>query len=201
MNESFSDIFGTAIEFFIEGSLSADWLIGEDITLYSPFVIRSMQNPNLAWCPDTYGGLYWDFQSEEVHTNSGVQNFWFYLLSVGGSGVNDNGDPYSVTGIGIDDAAKIAYRNLTVYLTPTSNYHNSRAGSINAAADLFGVGSQQYLSVLMHGLLRVFIPSDLILLLIRHVECLHCSYIFQICPLPHQLQLLPGNGILIMMVL
>ena len=84
----------------------------------------------------------------KCHTNSGVQNFWFYLLSVGGSGVNDNGDPYSVTGIGISDAEKIAYRNLTVYLTPTSNFHNSRAGSINAAEDLFGLGSQQYFSVI-----------------------------------------------------
>ena len=80
-----------------------------------------------------------------VHTNSSVQNFWFYLLSVGGSGVNDNGDTYSVTGIGIADAEKIAYRNLTVYLTQTSNFHSSRAGSINAAEDLFGLGSQQYL--------------------------------------------------------
>ena len=147
LNESFSDVFGTAVEFYIEGS-TADWLLGEDFILQSPFVIRSLEDPNVAWQPDTYKGTYWDFQNEEVHTNSGVQNFWFYLLSVGGSGVNDNGDPYSVTGIGISDAEKIAYRNLTVYLTPTSNFHNSRAGSINAAEDLFGLGSQQYLSVI-----------------------------------------------------
>ncbi len=147
LNESFSDVFGTAVEFYLEGS-TADWLIGEDITLQAPFVVRSMENPNLAWQPDTYKGTNWDFQTQEVHTNSGVQNFWFYLLSVGGTGSNDNGDPYSVTGIGIDDASKIAYRNLTVYLTPTSNFHNARAGSINAAADLFGLGSQQYLSVI-----------------------------------------------------
>ena len=80
-----------------------------------------MENPNIAFCPDTYGGTYWINPGGPdlggVHTNSSVQNFWFYLLSVGGTGVNDNGDSYSVTGIGIDDAAKIAYRNLTVYLT------------------------------------------------------------------------------------
>ncbi|NIW45715.1 MAG: hypothetical protein GWN30_13480, partial [Gammaproteobacteria bacterium] len=57
-----------------------------------------------------------------VHTNSGVQNYWFYLLSEGGSGVNDNGDAYFVTGIGIEEAAQIAYRNLTVYLMPGSDY-------------------------------------------------------------------------------
>jgi len=150
LNESFSDVFGTAVEFYIEGS-TADWLIGEDCYLPPPYALRSMENPNLTLCPDTYHGDYWEFGSGDyggVHTNSGVQNFWFYLLSVGGSGVNDNGDPYSVTGIGIDDASDIAYRNLTVYLTPTSHFHNSRAGSINAATDLFGLGSQQYLSVI-----------------------------------------------------
>ena len=151
LNESFSDIFGIAVEFYVEGS-NANWLIGENFTLQYPFVIRSMENPNIAECADTYKGTYWienrGIDYGGVHTNSGVQNFWFYLLSVGGTGTNDNGDPYSVTGIGIDDASKIAYRNLTVYLTQTSNFHNARAGSINAAADLFGLGSQQYLSVI-----------------------------------------------------
>jgi Zn-dependent metalloprotease len=151
LNESFSDVFGTAVEFYLEGS-SADWLIGEDCYLQPPYTLRSLENPNIAWCPDTYQGTYWINPGGPdlggVHTNSSVQNFWFYLLSVGGSGVNDNGDPYSVTGIGIGDAEKIAYRNLTVYLTQSSNFHNARAGSINAAEDLFGLGSQQYLSVI-----------------------------------------------------
>ena len=48
LNESFSDIFGTAVEFYLEGA-NADWLLGEDFSLQSPFVIRSMENPNLAW--------------------------------------------------------------------------------------------------------------------------------------------------------
>jgi len=110
-----------------------------------------MENPNLAGNPDTYRGTYWYYGPGDnggVHTNSGVQNYWFYLLSVGGTGVNDNGDSYSVTGIGIDDAIEIAYRNLTVYLTPTSEYLQARQGSINAAEDLFGIGSQQYSSVI-----------------------------------------------------
>jgi len=152
LNESFSDIFGTAVEFYLEGAATADWLCGEDVVLQAPFVVRSLENPNLAWCPDTYQGTYWinnngwDFGG--VHINSGVQNFWFYLLSEGGTGINDNGDSYSVTGIGIDAASKIAYRNLTVYLTPTSGFHIARAGSTNSAADLFGTGSQQYQSVI-----------------------------------------------------
>lgn len=146
LNESFSDIFGTMVEFYLEGP-TADWLIAEDIGGF-----RSMENPNAFDDPDTYFGFHWaslggsDFGG--VHTNSGVQNFWFYLLSEGGSGVNDNGDTYSVTGIGREDAAKIAYRNLSVYLVPSSKYFDARLASINSAIDLFGQGSQQYQSVI-----------------------------------------------------
>jgi len=148
LNESFSDIFGILVEFDVEG-INGDWLLGEDFGPYR----RSMENPNSRNCPDTYMGTYWastdpnepDFGG--VHTNSGVQDFWFYLLSEGGSGVNDNGDAFTVAGIGIDDAAQIAYRSLTVYLMPTSHYFDARQASINSALDLFGVNSNQVQAV------------------------------------------------------
>ena len=82
-----------------------------------------------------------------MHTNSGVQNHWFYLLSEGGSGVNDNGYVYNVEGIGLDHAEQIAYRNLTVYLMPGSQYFDAREGSMNAAIDLFGNDSPELQSV------------------------------------------------------
>jgi hypothetical protein len=145
LNESFSDIFGEHIEAYaLDGS--NDWLIGDDSG-----AIRSFTNPNSYGQPDTYFGSYWYTGSGDnggVHINSGVQNFWFYLLSVGGSGVNDLGDSYSVEAIGMEDAAKIAYRNLTLYLTPTSVHEDARRGSLNAAIDLFGVNSPQFLAVL-----------------------------------------------------
>jgi len=72
-----------------------------------------------------------------------VQNFWFYLLTVGGSGTNDNGDSYTVTGIGMDKAAAIAYRNLSVYLSTNSQYSDARTGAIQAAIDLYGAGSAE----------------------------------------------------------
>jgi|AntDeeMinimDraft_5_1070356.scaffolds.fasta_scaffold01987_2 Zn-dependent metalloprotease/chitodextrinase len=148
LNESFSDVFGESIEKFATGG-NNDWLIGAEIG--SAF--RSMSNPNAYNQPDTYGGSYWQnpncgtpSQSNDqcgVHTNSGVQNFWFYLTSVGGSGTNDIGDSYSVSSIGITKAAKIAYRNLTVYLSASSDYDNARNGSIQAAVDLYGSGSAE----------------------------------------------------------
>ncbi len=145
LNESFSDIFGECIENFADGP--NDWLMGDDIGPGgSGGAFRSMANPNLYGDPDTYHGTYWYSGSADnggVHTNSGVQNKWFYILSQGESGTNDNGNAYNVTGIGIDNAAAIAYRNLTVYLTSSSNYAAARAGAIQAAKDLFGAGSAE----------------------------------------------------------
>ncbi len=146
LNESFSDIFGEALEGFKQGQV--DW--GN--------FFRSYRDPNTFEDPDTYLGQFWFPISPNpnnpgpdnggVHTNSGVQNHWFYLLSVGGGGVDDHGRPYSVQGLGMEQAEQIAYRNLTVYLTPSSGYFNAREASIYSALDLFGVNSPQYLAML-----------------------------------------------------
>jgi Zn-dependent metalloprotease len=140
MNEGFSDIFGTAIEAFARPG-NTDWLIGGDF-----FTIRNMSNPNAFNDPDTYGGTFWYNSSGDnggVHTNSGVLNYWFYLLTVGGSGINDHNVSFNVTGIGMDKAAAIAYRLNTVYLVSTSQYYDARILGIQAAEDLYGVGSPE----------------------------------------------------------
>jgi len=142
LNESFSDIFGAAVEFDALGFSNGDWLMGEDLG----FVIRSMNNPGLYGDPDTYGAGNWFTGAGDnggVHINSGVQNYWYYLLTMGGSGTNDLGNSYNVTGIGIDDASAIAFRNLTVYLTTNSQYTDARFYAIQSAIDLFGACTQQ----------------------------------------------------------
>lgn len=152
LNESFSDIFGNLIEFYVEGEPSGGinpdgWKMGEDFNVSGGF--RDMANPNLNGDPDTYLGDYWWTSPADhygVHTNSGVQNFWFYLLATGGSGTNDHGFVYAVTSIGLEDAAAIAYLNNTSFLTSSSNYQDARNGSIAAAEALFGIQSQQVLS-------------------------------------------------------
>jgi Zn-dependent metalloprotease len=147
LNESFSDIFGTAVEFYAVGSEKGDWLNGEDV-FKGLGAIRSLKDPKIFSCPDTYLGEYWynTVNSNDyggVHTNSGVQNHWFYLLSEGGSGENDDGVLFHVTGIGLEDAAAVAYRNLTNYLLPDSRYTDAATYSIQAAGNLFGEESQQ----------------------------------------------------------
>lgn len=148
LNESFSDIFGTVIEFWKKPT-DCDWLIGSEIVFTQPGALRSMSNPNAYGDPDCYGGTNWYTGTADnggVHTNSGVQNYWFYLLTVGGSGTNEMGDVFNVTGIGMNDARQIAYRNNCFYLVTTSQYADARTYSIQAAQDLFGSCSQQHIS-------------------------------------------------------
>jgi len=150
LNESFSDIFGEAIENF--GAGTNDWLMGDQIGAGgSGGALRSMSNPNQFGDPDTYLGTNWYTGSGDnggVHYNSGVQNYWFYLLTVGGTGTNDFGDPFDVTGIGMEKAAAISYRNLTVYLGVNSQYTDARDGAIQSAIDLYGENSAEVASVI-----------------------------------------------------
>ncbi len=150
LNEGFSDIWGACVEYYAAPNKQT-WLIGEDIERRSGHqALRSMSDPKSEGQPDTYQGTNWYTGSGDnggVHTNSGVLNHWFYLLSVGGSGTNDNNDNYNVTGIGITKAAKIAFRAESVYLTSSSNYADTRTYTIQAAKDLYGAGSQEEQSV------------------------------------------------------
>jgi bacillolysin len=154
LNESFSDVFGNAVELFKEspgvesGFPAAKWRVGEDLTA-NGLGIRNMANPNEFGDPDTYQGTYWATGSADnggVHTNSGVQNFWFYLLVEGGTGTNDVGYAYNVTGLGLTKAAAIAYTNNNSFLTSSSNYNAARNGAIAAAEGLYGVGSPEALA-------------------------------------------------------
>lgn len=138
LNESFSDIFGTAVEYFAD-SATFDWLIGEDFI--SSGSLRSMSNPKDLDDPSTYYGEYWVFGASDnggVHSNSGVQNYWYYLLSVGGEGINDNGDTFNIDSLGIDAASQISYNNLSNYLMETSQYFDARLGAMQSAIDIYG---------------------------------------------------------------
>ncbi|MCB9233463.1 MAG: M4 family metallopeptidase [Bacteroidia bacterium] len=155
LNESFADIFGTCVEHFASDSIvsgvNSNWLIGEDIPI-GPF--RSLSNPKDFDQPDFYEGANWfDFSGLTcsstndncgVHINSGVQNYWFYLLAQDTlTQVPDpiTNNPVNVCGIGEEKAANISYRNLRFYLTSQSDYSDARNGAIQAASDLFGSNS------------------------------------------------------------
>jgi Zn-dependent metalloprotease len=141
IHESFADIFGTCIEQFT-GTETFDWTMGEN----TGTPLRSLSTPSFYGAPSSYNGTNWVNTSDVseandyggVTTNSGVQNRWFYLLAQGGT---QNG--VTVSGIGITNAAKIVYRNMTVYAQNQWDYNLARAGSINASNDIFGECSPQ----------------------------------------------------------
>ncbi|WP_052444423.1 M4 family metallopeptidase [Flammeovirga sp. OC4] len=153
LNEGFSDIWAACVESYAAPEKDI-WLIGEDIERRSTSqALRSMSNPKSENQPDTYGGTNWynpncgtptrnnDYCG--VHINSGVLNYWFYLLTDGKTGTNDLGTAYSVAGIGIDKAGRIAYRTEAVYLSSTSTFADARTFSIQSAIDLYGAGSNE----------------------------------------------------------
>lgn len=155
MNEGFSDIWGACIEHYGRtGGLTAPrpnavWLIGEDLT---PSALRSMSNPNLHGNPDTYGGTYWYTGTGDnggVHTNSGVLNHWFYILTEGETGTNNAPAPdtYNVAGIGLEKASEIAYLAERDYLTPNATYLDARNATIEIAYNLYCASSPEALSV------------------------------------------------------
>ncbi|MES2621928.1 MAG: M4 family metallopeptidase, partial [Bacteroidota bacterium] len=144
LNESFSDIFGAAVEWYAD-STQADWTMAEDI---GP-IFRSMSSPNTYGDPDTYDGTNWYTGTDDyggVHTNSGVQNHWYYRLVQGGSGTNDIGSVFNITGIGRTKATAIAWRNMVNYLTNNSDYADARFYAIQSAIDLYGACSQEVIS-------------------------------------------------------
>ncbi|WP_353101357.1 M4 family metallopeptidase [Myroides odoratus] len=155
LNEGFADIFGTSVEHYAVND--ADWLIGKGVVKGGGYsFMRDMQNPknnrNGAKQPNTYKGEHWAStrlgadDEGGVHTNSGVINYWYYLISEGGSGVNDKGDDYVVSGVGMKKAEQIAYETLQL-LTNNAQYINAVEQSKMVAEELYGVDSEEYFAV------------------------------------------------------
>ncbi|MGQ0792704.1 MAG: M4 family metallopeptidase [Deltaproteobacteria bacterium] len=165
LNESFSDIMGTNVEFFANESLSsncvrapgqtdcADWWIGEDIALKADAKPghRNMQDPAEDASP-SHWSEYKIITSDNggIHKNSGIPNHVYYLLVNGGRNAgcarkraHCAGDgAITVTGIGIGDAERIFFLGFAL-LPSNATFCNARAATENAADLLFGAASQQ----------------------------------------------------------
>jgi len=142
LNESFSDVIGTSVEFFYEpagsGAQHADYLIGEDIV--SPGGLRSMADPQAYGDPDHYSRRGVGSKAE-VHQNAGIPNHAFYLAVEGG--VNRTSG-LSVHGVGAENREQIEkafYRGFVNYLTSNAKFASARRATIQAATELYGAGS------------------------------------------------------------
>lgn len=127
MNEAFSDVFGEAVEAYVNGT--NDWLVGSQLSSE----LRDMSNPTRLGHPAAYG----DFvvtpnDNGGVHTNSGIINHAFYQLVEGLDGA-----------IGLEDAERIFYRALTVHLLSNSRFVDARLAAVASAREIFGATSNQ----------------------------------------------------------
>ncbi|MGG0186530.1 M4 family metallopeptidase [Bacillus rhizoplanae] len=143
LNEAFSDIFGTLIEYY--DNRNPDWEVGEDI--YTPGkagdALRSMSDPTKYGDPDHYSKRYTGTSDNGgVHTNSGIINKAAYLLANGGTHYG-----VTVNGVGKDKVGAIYYRANTLYLTESATFSQARAALVQAAADLYGANSAEVAAV------------------------------------------------------
>ncbi|RRR71447.1 MAG: peptidase M4 family protein [Candidatus Viridilinea halotolerans] len=138
LNEAYADIFAVMVD-------RSNWLIGEDVIKSPPYprrYLRSLEDPNAGGLYDArnplrgvgqpatmdeYANLPNTRRADNggVHVNSGIPNHAHYLIA---------------QAIGRDKTEQIAYRTLTQYLTPTSDFLDAANASARAAADLYGNG-------------------------------------------------------------
>jgi len=151
LDEAFSDIMGTSVEFFYEKSghgpqRGPNFVIGEDVTKIPPGYVRSLQNPISTGNPDHYSLRQYIGTSTDnggVHFNSTIVSHAFYLAVNGGvnrvSGI-------SVPGVGIANMSrieKIFYRAFAFLMGPRSQFSDARAATLQAATDLYGASSNE----------------------------------------------------------
>lgn len=152
LNESFSDIMAISLMKNAEYGIGSEtpWVVGGNGLIMGADHLRNLGNPKntrdgKAPAPDTYKGTYWD--AKDKYGMSAVQSYFYYLLSDGGNGTNDQGTAYDVTGIGIEKATKIAYLTLTKYCSENSDYSNIRESWMKAAQELYGENSAEVQTV------------------------------------------------------
>lgn len=167
LNEAMSDIFGSSIEAYADGAVSADtWKIGEDC--WTPGTagdaLRYMNDPALAGDEDYYPTRYLGTSDNGgVHWNSGIANLAFHLMVAGGThprGSTSNVvPPIDASAVsGITKAAAIFYRANTTCLTPGSTFADARDCTQQAASFLYGASA---LSSVSEAWIAVGVPAPL----------------------------------------
>jgi len=138
LNESFSDVMATGVEFYFQPG-KADYLAGEDV--FTPGGIRSLQNPQAFGDPDHYSIRYTGgADNGGVHINSGIPNHAFYLAIEGGRH-RLGGTVQGVGAANREQIERVFYRAFTSFLVPSSTFSQARAATIQAARELYQPGS------------------------------------------------------------
>lgn len=143
LDEGFADIFAAVVKSQVAPEKNT-WFFGKEPNDLSTnksisSLVRYMKNPKIGNQPTTYQGDNWS--AGQLHEDANLLGHWFYILSEGKVGINDNNDHFHVHGIGITQAARITYRMLTTHLKSTATFMATREAGIIAATDLYGPNS------------------------------------------------------------
>ncbi|MGN9163281.1 M4 family metallopeptidase [Clostridium sulfidigenes] len=149
LDESMADVFGVLISSYNKYNVAnggtwkfdpADWVVGDDI--YTPNIqgdaLRSLADPTLYGQPAHMDNYVTGLPNTEdgdyggVHDNSGIPNKAAYNIA---------------KNIGMDKTAKIYYRALTQYMHPDTNFQQAAYCLAQAAADLYGKGSNEITAI------------------------------------------------------
>lgn len=115
---------------------SYKWLMGEDATAFGG-AIRDMWNPVCLFAPGKVSDAeYFCGTADQggVHTNSGVPNHGYALITDGGTY-----NAQTVAGIGLTKAAHIYFRAMSVYQVSTSDFTDHADALDASCTDLIGV--------------------------------------------------------------
>lgn len=145
LNEAFSDIMGTSVEFFFQpvgnGLGLAEYLLGEDSFRGvggGLNGLRSMVNPLAYGDPDHYSLRFIGTADDGgVHINASIVNHAFYLAIQGGTNITSR---LTVQGVGAanrEQIEKAFYRAFVFMLPASATFATARSATIQAARDLY----------------------------------------------------------------
>ncbi|WEF31274.1 M4 family metallopeptidase [Pseudoduganella chitinolytica] len=160
LNESNSDIQGEATEAYARAggtgttipSTGNDWVMGAEISKTGT-PLRYMYKPSKdGSSPNAWSST---IKNIDVHYSSGPNNRMFYFLANGSSATTTSDyysqyltqSPRNMTGIGTDKAFRIWFKANTTKFTSSTNYADARNKVLQAAEELYGVGSKEATAV------------------------------------------------------
>jgi choice-of-anchor A domain-containing protein len=156
LDESMADIFGSAAEYAKRADEDSLWCfyaqydnVADESTLHD--CSRWMDAPTVSSPPQPYvyrGPNYCEGNACDPHIDSGVMNYWFFLVAKGGASVGNVGCGYDVKPLdpdslknSVDMATEIVFTALRdgLYI-PGGGFADMASGTIGAAFKLYGEG-------------------------------------------------------------
>jgi Zn-dependent metalloprotease len=168
IREGFADIVGLLVERSVRGVGNWNWCFGGDPS-QNQFCYRNVDSPRSHRDPgthleepqpETYLGHHYCALVDDVpgnvhpddkyqfciHHNSTILSHWFYLLTTGGSGVNDRGCTYSLMPLlgaapqqaSLNAGELVLFHALREHAPPDSGFVALASATLSAAKAIFG---------------------------------------------------------------